>query len=132
MFDLDNTIASYDEHAPADDVLAWFDRLRADGIGFYLLSNSKRTERVETFAKALNMSYIMNSQKPSPRALLHAMDMAGCSADASALIGDQIFTDVLAANRAGVKSIIVYPRKFTNPFFKLRYYLEKPFRRIKN
>jgi hypothetical protein len=70
----------------------------------------------------------MQSCKPSPKSLLQAMETAGFGADVSALAGDQIMTDALAANRAGIVSIIVRPRRFTNPFLALRYYIEVPFR----
>jgi len=56
------------------------------------------------------------------------MKIAGFSSDVSALAGDQVFTDTLAANLAGVVSISVRPRRFTNPLLKLRYFIELPFR----
>ena len=56
------------------------------------------------------------------------MEQTGFSTDNSALLGDQIFTDTLAANRASVISIIVKPRSNKNPFYSLRFIIEAPFR----
>lgn len=130
MIDLDNTIAAYDEHEPSEPVLHWFEQFKGSGVNLYLISNSTREERVLTFSKALGISSVMNARKPSPNGLLRAMGMANCEPEVSALIGDQIFTDVLAANRAGIVSLLVHPKRFTNPFLAVRYYLELPFRRV--
>jgi len=128
MLDLDNTIAAYKEPAPPDEVLAWVSELRTHGIELYIVSNSKRGERVESFGKALGTGVIISARKPSPNGILSALKETGHTAEVSALAGDQVITDTLAANRAGVVSIIVRPRRLTNAFFALRYALEAPFR----
>lgn len=129
MLDIDNTIASYDEHVPSDPVRQWFEDIRSNDINPFLISNSTNDERVKAFAGALGVSFIMYARKPLPNALYRAMGMANVSAQESALIGDQVFTDTLAANLANVTPIIVHPRKLTNPFFAIRYFIELPFRR---
>ena len=128
MLDLDNTVAAYDEFEFAENIIDWIDAVKSSGIELFVISNSKRKKRVETFSNSIGTRFIMQSGKPSPKGLLRAMETAGFSPDASALIGDQVFTDALAANRAGIISIIVRPRRFTNPFLALRYYIEVPFR----
>jgi len=128
MLDLDNTIAAYDEHVLADDISLWIDDVKNSGIVLFLISNSTRKKRVESFAHSIGVEFIMQSNKPSPKSLLRAMDIAGFSPDVSALAGDQIVTDTIAAHRAGVISIIVRPRRFSNPFLAIRYYVEVPFR----
>jgi len=128
MLDLDNTIAAYDEHVLFEDISSWIDGVRSSGIELFLISNSTRKNRVEAFAKSISVDYIMQSYKPSPKSLLRAMEMKGYNSGDSALAGDQVFTDAIAANRAGVVSIIVRPRRFTNPFLVLRYCIEVPFR----
>jgi len=130
MLDLDNTIAAYDEHVLSEDVSLWIDDIRNSGIELFLISNTTRTNRVETFAKSIDVEFIMKSYKPSPLSLLRAMEIKGYSSGESALAGDQVFTDALAANRAGVVSIIIRPRRFTNPFLLLRYCIEVPFRAV--
>jgi len=128
MLDLDNTVAAYDEHVLLDDISSWIDGVKSVGIELFLISNTTRTHRVEAFAESIGVEYIMRSFKPSPESLLRAMEMKGYSSGESALVGDQVFTDALAANRAGVISIIVRPKRFTNPFLVLRYCIEVPFR----
>jgi len=130
MLDLDNTIAAYDEHYPSDRVMQWFAEIRDNGIVLFIISNSTRVSRVEAFSNALGVGFIMRARKPSPNGLKAAIDEADYSAEVSAFAGDQVFTDILAANRAGVVSIIVRPKRFTNPFLALRYYIEVPFRAL--
>jgi len=132
MLDLDNTIAAYNEHIFADDILKWITDAKNNGINLFIISNSTRTKRVTSFSESIAVRYIMRSAKPSPKSLLHAMETAGFAKNESALAGDQVFTDALAANQAGVISIIVRPRRFTNPFLALRYFLELPFRAMCN
>ena len=128
MIDLDNTIAAYDEHAPSDRVSRWAVEMRRRGITMHIVSNSTREDRVRAFSGALGVGYVARARKPSPDGLLEAMATAGFGAAESALIGDQVFTDVIAANRAGIISMIVRPRRFTNPFLAVRYAMEAPFR----
>jgi len=129
MLDLDNTVAAYTEHEePAESVKLWFEVLGKSDIKPFLISNSTRTKRVETFAKALDCEFIMRSGKPSPRSLNKAMQDSGFTPEQSALVGDQTFTDVLAARLAGVTPILVRPRELSNIFLALRYYFEMPIR----
>jgi HAD superfamily phosphatase (TIGR01668 family) len=128
MLDLDNTIAAYTEDKPAEDVLRWHSNVIQSGIRPFMITNSTRVKRVETFAEALEMGYIMRAKKPSPRYLLKAMEEAGFQKENSALVGDQIFTDTLAAKRAGITSIILRPRNMKSPWLSLRYGVEIPFR----
>jgi hypothetical protein len=128
MLDLDNTAAGYDEHSLSEHISKWSADMKENGIRLFIISNSKRKNRVESFSKALGADFVMNSRKPSPKGLLSAMAISGSNADESAFAGDQVFTDTLAANRAGVASIIVRPVRFTNVFLALRYYIEIPIR----
>ena len=128
MVDLDNTIASYDEHAPTGPIIRWTEEIKASGVKLLIVSNSRREGRVEAFAQALGIGFIKSARKPSPHGVLHAMLSEGYTTDESALLGDQIYTDALAANRAGVISIAVRPRSIRNPLLAARYALESPFR----
>ena len=130
MIDLDNTLAAYDEHYPSDDIHKWLSNIKDSGITPAIISNSTRVIRVYTFAEAFDINSAEYARKPSTGNMLHLMETSGYQENESALIGDQIFTDVLAANKAKVLSIIVKPRKFTNIFLFLRYGIEKPFRSL--
>jgi len=128
MLDLDNTIAAYNETEPSEPVLKWFEKLKASEVKPFIISNSTRADRVEGFAEALGIGFIMRACKPSPKSPLKAMQENCFEPSESALIGDQTFTDVLSANLAGVIPILVRPKGFTNVFLALRYYFEVPIR----
>ena len=130
MLDLDNTIAKYSEHAPSATAKKWVEDMAISNITLYFISNSKREHRVRTFSEALDIPYINNAQKPSPDSLHAAMKTAGFRQDETAFVGDQIFTDTLASNRAKVASIIVRPLSLKNPLLLLRFIAELPFRAI--
>ena len=128
MLDLDNTIAKYSEHSPSAAAVLWINDLKNNNLTLHFISNSKRVDRVEVFSAALEIDFIKNARKPSPNALLRAMETSAFTASESAFIGDQIFTDTLAANRADVMSILVRPLSLKNPLLLLRFVAETPFR----
>jgi hypothetical protein len=128
MLDLDNTVAAYDEHAPSAEIAQWVSETKAQGIQLHIVSNSVRKGRVGAFSDALGIGAVLDARKPSVKRVRAAMSLAGYPPDRTGLVGDQIFTDTLAANRIGAVSIIVRPRRFSNPFLALRYALEIPFR----
>lgn len=129
LMDLDNTISPYGEPNPTAKVLAWTENMKRNGIKLYIVSNSKKI-RPDVFAKAMDIPFVKYARKPSPKMVKFAAKEMGVGFEKTALVGDQIFTDVLAGNLAGVKSIVVEPIKFSNPFFKVRYLLEIPFRNM--
>ena len=128
MLDLDNTIATIGERSPAVSVLQWVANMKSNSVELFFVSNNKRKGRVESFAEAFGIGFIKGARKPSPKSLLQAMESMGFTSGESALLGDQIFADTLAANRAGVISIIVRPLSLKNPLLSLRYAIETPFR----
>ena len=132
MMDLDNTIAAYDEHTLSADIIDWISTIKNSGIDLYIISNSTREKRVSSLSGEIDVDFIMRANKPSNKSLLKAMKLTGHSAETSALVGDQIFTDGIAANRAGITSMLVCPRRFTNPFLAIRYFIELPFRAFCN
>ncbi len=118
--DIDNTLVTYDDPAPTVDVLKWLDALRSAEIQVAFVSNNNR-ERVERFCKGLDYFYSYNSGKPSVKAYKRAAQTLGAALGECAVIGDQIFTDIIAAKRLGMKGIIVKPIKDKlTPLFKLK------------
>lgn len=125
--DLDNTLSPYSEDLPPEEVLDWMEELKAAGVALYMISNSRKNRRVDDYANACGIPFIKCAGKPSPKALIAAMEQMGKIPAETALIGDQIFTDGIAANRAGVLSIVMEPVEM-NLFFRLRYMIEQPLR----
>ena len=128
MLDLDNTVARYSERIPSIVARQWADDMSNNNITLFFISNNRRKDRVRAYADALGIGFIKEAQKPSPTGILKAIAASGFSVEESAFMGDQIFTDTLAANRAGVISIIVRPLSLRNPLLSLRFAFEAPFR----
>ncbi|MDR0446121.1 MAG: YqeG family HAD IIIA-type phosphatase [Oscillospiraceae bacterium] len=128
MLDLDNTIAPYGTDHPTKDTQRWVSAIREAGILLCIVSNSRRARRVEAFAEALGVPYVLRAKKPSPRKPRELLRQMNVAAEAAALAGDQIYTDVLSARLAGITPILVKPIKLSNPLLALRYALEAPFR----
>ncbi|MCL2842411.1 MAG: YqeG family HAD IIIA-type phosphatase [Oscillospiraceae bacterium] len=127
MLDLDNTLSPYSEDLPPSRLLAWMEALQGAGVTLYIISNNRSRERIRRYAEACGISHVARAKKPSPKALHAAMKELGRQPEQTALMGDQIFTDGLAANRAGAVSIVIKPLEMKG-WFGLRYILEQPFR----
>lgn len=107
IFDIDNTLVPHG--APADQrAVRLFDQLKAMGFACCLLSNNKEP-RVKMFNDAVHVHYIFNAHKPSVANYQKAMELMGTDKDNTVFIGDQIFTDIYGANRAGIRTILVRP-----------------------
>ena len=125
IFDVDNTLAFHD--APADGkARELFARLRELGLGACLLSNNKEP-RVKAFAEAVGASYVFKGGKPGTRGYRKAMALLGTGPENTAAVGDQLFTDILGARRAGIYSILVSPMNPREEIqIVLKRYLERP------
>ncbi len=107
IYDIDNTMVMHG--APANDqAIALFKRLKEIGFATCALSNNKEP-RVKMFCDAVDSKYLFKGGKPNPAGYLKAMEIIGTNKENTLFIGDQIFTDVWGANRAGLYSILVKP-----------------------
>ena len=107
LFDIDNTLVPHD--APADErAIGLFARLRELGMAVCLISNNK-LPRVEPFAGAVGAQFIENAHKPRVKSYQKAMDLMGCTKENALFVGDQLFTDVYGAKRAGMHAVLVKP-----------------------
>lgn len=108
LFDIDNTLVPHGE--PADErAAALFKRLDDIGFKYCLISNNKEP-RITPFAKAVGAeNFICNAHKPAVKSYKKAMELMGTDDKNSMFVGDQIFTDVFGANRAGMYTILVKP-----------------------
>ena len=108
IFDIDNTLVCYDVSHPDENLISLFEYLKENDFKLYLLSNNN-VERVKTFAEKANLPYKGRGLKPLKINIKRAMKILSSTKDNTALIGDQLFTDVWGANRAGITSILVNP-----------------------
>ncbi len=129
MLDLDNTLAPYRDSKPSVRLMDWKDGLVSSGVRLVIVSNTK-SDRAKNFSADLGIPYVDRARKPMTKKVLEVMKETGFRPEESALAGDQIFTDVWCANRAGALSIVVRPLELTNAFFLLRYWAEYVFRRL--
>ena len=131
LADLDNTLAPYGVPLPTDEVRAWNEELKAAGVTLFVLSNNRHADRPRVFCEALGIPFIGHAGKPKAGSFFRAMERMGVSPAQTAIVGDQIFTDVLGGNRAGVTTILVKPIRLAgNPGRYLRYAAELPFRAL--
>jgi len=126
LSDLDNTLCGYHALTPSPEILAWIQSLRESGIKLMLVSNNLNPSRVAGFAQPLGLPYLARSGKPKPDSLVRAMQTLVSKPEETVMVGDQLYIDVWAGNRAGVRTVLVDP--YTKGFwFSLRRLCETPF-----
>lgn len=107
IFDIDNTLVPHG--APATkEAVALFERLRKIGFSTMLLSNN-REPRVKDFAEAVKSGYIYKAGKPGREGYERAMERMGLDAGQTIFVGDQLFTDIWGARKAGIRTFLTRP-----------------------
>ncbi len=106
IFDIDNTLVHHGDDATRE-IEDLFRRLHKRGFKTVLLSDNDE-ERVLRFVKNIDTQWICDAGKPDPACCKRAVEMLGLPADEVLVIGDQMFKDILCANRAGLASILVH------------------------
>ena len=128
ILDIDNTLTTHDNPVPAEGVPEWIADMKRHGIKLIIVSNN-RAERVIPFAKILKLKFVPNGAKPLPMGILKAVRRLGIPKSEICAVGDQIFTDILGANLAGIRSVFVDPiEPEKSRFFKIKRAVEKPLR----
>ena len=131
LADLDNTLVPYGVPEPDERVRAWTEALAEQGVTLFILSNNRHPNRPGRFSRALGVPFIGHAGKPKPGSFYKAMEQMGCTAEQTAIVGDQIFTDILGGRNAGVFTLLVEPIRLAgNPGRYLRYAVEWPFRAL--
>ncbi len=129
LADLDNTLVPYGVPLPDQRLKDWRDELAAHGVTLFILSNNRHEHRPRVFSEGLDVPFIGHAGKPKTPSFYAAMERMGVTKEQTAIVGDQVFTDVLGGNRAGVTTILVRPIRLAgNPGRYLRYAAELPFR----
>ena len=129
LSDLDFTLAPKSVRRPDDALRAWIARLHENGITLMIVSNNRSGRRVVEFCAELGIPYQGRAGKPSTRGLRAAMERVGADPRHTAMLGDKLLTDVLAANRAGVISLMVEPMGgAVTPWQKVLHAMQEPFK----
>ena len=125
LLDVDNTMSTHHGTVLTDGLVEWIAQMQENGIKLMVLSNSKRF-RIEPFAARIGLPFISLGCKPLPFGYLRGVKALGEKRKNVAIVGDQIFTDVLGGNVVGVKTILLTPIKLEDGWsFKVRRKLEK-------
>ncbi len=108
IFDLDNTIAKWGDDSLAEEIIELFERLNSLGLKVGILTNSRR-EKIEDFIIDLPFPHLFNANKPRLKGFRSMLSELDVSPEEAVMVGDQLFTDVLGANRLGMYTIRVEP-----------------------
>ena len=108
ILDVDNTLIDYNKNL-SKDVENWIKELKGQGIKLYILSNTNQKEKVETVANKLQIPYKFFAKKPLKSGFLKIQKELKEEVENIAVVGDQIFTDIIGGNRCKMFSILVDP-----------------------
>lgn len=125
LCDMDNTLLKWNERIPSHDAITFISHVKEKGLDFILFSNNSRG-RVENFAqKAGVTNYFWDCKKPLLGKINLVKKMVNYKESEMIIIGDQLVTDVLVANRAHIKSILVKPLSRVNRGSKILLFFEQ-------
>ncbi|MFT8392555.1 MAG: YqeG family HAD IIIA-type phosphatase [Liquorilactobacillus ghanensis] len=133
LTDLDNTLIAWNQPNGSQRLKTWLKQMKTASIPVIIVSNNSRV-RIAAFAAPLNLTFVARAMKPLGVGVERAVKVSGLKKQEVVLIGDQLLTDVIAANRAGIRSVLVRPLVETdawntkiNRFFEriLKHYLQK-------
>ena len=114
LLDVDNTIAAHGSEDPFEGVVEWIEKIKKVKVKIVIVSNNFK-KRVEPFAKKMRLPFVAFSLKPFGFGFLRAKKLVSEKNENILVIGDQVFTDVLGANLAGMKSVLLKPRALDEP-----------------
>ncbi len=106
ILDVDNTLIDYYRNM-VDGADKWCQELKNEGIKCIIVSNSHRKDKIETVARKLDIDYILFAKKPCKSGFKMALEKLNLDADKVAVVGDQLFTDILGARRMKMFAILV-------------------------
>ena len=132
LLDIDNTLASYKSHEPINGAVEWVKTIQNAGFKVIVVSNNFE-KRVNPIAAKFGLPFITFAMKPLPFGYLRASKILGVKCRECAIIGDQIFTDVMGANLCSMKSVLLEPIEVETGFsYDIRRGLEKGMRKRYN
>lgn len=106
LLDLDNTLVPYNSLEITEETVAWIELVQAAGLALCLVSNAHPT-RLEKTAGPLGLPFVGLAKKPRRQGFRRGLEVLQAKADETAIIGDQIFTDVLGGKRSGLFTIYI-------------------------
>jgi HAD superfamily phosphatase (TIGR01668 family) len=123
IFDLDNTLVEWKKDILDPEVITLVERFKADGFKICILSNALE-HRVEVVAHTLGVPYLSRAAKPRKLPFRKALELLGTLPEETAVVGDQLFTDILGGNRMELYTI------WTPPLSSIEFLSTKAVRRL--
>lgn len=108
ILDVDNTLIDYYENL-SENIINWAKEMKGQGIKLYILSNTNNKEKVKKVADKLEVPYKNFAMKPLKKGFLSIQKNTKIKPENIAVVGDQIFTDILGGNRCKMFTILVEP-----------------------
>uniref|UniRef100_A0A832H2H9 YqeG family HAD IIIA-type phosphatase n=1 Tax=Oscillatoriales cyanobacterium SpSt-402 TaxID=2282168 RepID=A0A832H2H9_9CYAN len=108
VLDVDETLVPFRAAQVSEELLPWVEDVR-QVASLWLVSNNISEARIRRIGKSLNLPYISGAGKPSRRKVRKAVDAMGLPVEQVGMVGDRLFTDVLAGNRLGLFTVLVEP-----------------------
>ncbi len=108
IFDIDNTLVTYDDAVAGEKLSMWLGQLSREGFSAVLVSNNSR-KRVARFAASVALPFYARALKPCKHYLAKACRTLKIPPEHMALVGDQVFTDILGGNRMKMFTVLVNP-----------------------
>lgn len=108
ILDVDNTLIDYNKNL-SESVIEWAKNLKGQGAKLYILSNTNHKEKVEKVANELQIPFSNLAKKPFKSGFLKVQKILKEKPENIAVVGDQIFTDVIGGNRCKMFTILVDP-----------------------
>lgn len=116
LLDVDNTLVQWRGEEFSPEVIAWIERAKAMGFGICIISNTRREDRLARLSQILGVETVRGRFKPSRAMFRLALIKFQRKPEEAIMVGDQMMTDVLGANRSGIDAIWV--RKMEGQEFK--------------
>ena len=108
LFDLDNTCVPYKDKEPNKRLIELFEMLKDMDFKLIIFSNATK-KRIAPFKKALNVDCLARAGKPNKKNFLKILKLFNYNLSDVAIVGDQLYKDILGGNRIGIKTILVNP-----------------------
>jgi uncharacterized protein len=130
FFDLDNTLGNYQETKPEGEIIAFFKTLKEADFALFIISNNHNENRVKTYSDALKCDgYLYRAGKPKIKRINQYIKDQKLKVKEMCIIGDQLLTDVLLANRLKTRSLLVEPKsKKDLPITRINRIIDKQIR----
>ena len=108
ILDVDNTLIDRNKNL-SKEIIEWSNELQGQGIKMYILSNTNKKEKVKEVAEKLSVPYEMFAKKPLKKGFLKIQKILNIKPENIAVVGDQLFTDIIGGNRCNMFTILVDP-----------------------